>query len=258
MAFQDTYCEDLESQLDAGISSLTQAKATIDGALSEVDALLAIFDLLASSTAEQITNGIFDIQSAATDSIPLIPDASDMEDLINACTQFKVNFDLGSPRGIAEDFANKAANALGTAIGSAFDILTGLPEFAISELLNGIEDILSQIQIPDLLGLLDGILECLDQVCGSDVSSEVDQIDDLLNGMSLDDSGLLDKSTIFSDSGISQDKIDDLTTIGDQIVSAKDDAADALQTSKDILKGNTKAIKKAASAIAGAIDIPFA
>lgn len=257
--FEETYCQGLEAKLDATIGTLQQAQTAISGPLAQATSLLNDFEGQFSSTLEQIDGGISNLVSAAADSIPDPPNVDNVMDMLSKCAGLQTAFTSGSPGGIADDFSKSVGDSIGSAIGDAFDVLESLVEFPIVRVMDTVNEILSNLNVPNLIGELDGFLDCLDSLCGSDTSSKIDQINNLMSSMKLTTDGILDRSTLFSVAGISQTKIDDLVNIGDSLTNVKSLAADNIESVSDALKSTVKAVKSnAIGTIIGKINIPFA
>jgi len=257
--FTDSYCDELERKLDSAISSLYSARSAMRDPLNQVQGKLNDYLGTPVSDINIINNGLNQIGGAADSSVPAIPDTSDIQELMDKCLDLKLNFELNTPEGIVGDFFRQIGDALADALGAVFDLIGDVIEFVIGKLFQLIDTILSQFDLSGLLGLLDGFLDCIDVMCGRDVSGKIDTVNYLLDDMNVGDDGKLDRGKLFSTAGLDTSRIDALTTVDDGIISATTDAATKAVTSGVNLKSSVKSIKKqAVTAVADKIDIPFA
>lgn len=239
-------CKDLERQLDDKIRVMEQAKEAVNAPTKLLNKELGKLIGEPASSAQDLSDATNAIQSGVDENTPTIPDTSEMEDILQSCGIIEDNILSGktSPAAAVGAFVSEAANAINRGVNDALDTISDLLEAPASFLVNAINDILKNIKIPDILSSLDGILDCLDSTCGGDVSGKVDYVNNLMSDMKLNDSGLIDTDTIFTEAGISQDQMNNIGDVTTKITDAKLAADEQALAASDALGGGIKDIMK--------------
>lgn len=260
MGIQDTYCYVLEQKLDVAIAALESIDKTIKGPLEALQNLLEDYAGKADSLIDDIEDGVKSLQDAVKSALPEVDDDDDdLQNILDKCLGLKTDFVTESPAGLINDFIGFVANAIIDALEDAFALLAGLIEFPIAKLIDFLNDLLSNVNISDLLSELDGFLDCLEALCGSDIASKIDTVESLLANMKVSESGRLNTGTLYSDAGLSQNKIINITNILNRLKESKDEGAVSTQDSAKKLKTEVKSLKKQiVGQVDGKIDIPFA
>jgi hypothetical protein len=259
MGIQDTYCYGLEQKLDVAIAALESIDKTIKGPLKALQNLLEDYADKADSLIDDINDGVGSLQDAIKLAIPDPPDGKDLQNVLDKCLGLKVDFEIESPAGIIGKVIGSIGDILISVLEEAFNLLAGLIEFPIAKLIDFLNGLLSNINISDLLSELGGFIDCLEALCGSDIASKIDTIESLLANMKVSDSGRLNTGTLYSDAGLSQNKIINITFIVDQLEESKSEAAVSIENIAKKLKTEVKSLKKQiVGKIEGKIDIPFA
>ena len=241
-----TTCQDLEAQLDEKIAVLEQAKEAMNAPTKLLNKELGKLIGGPASSAGDILAAKDTIQGGVDDNTPAIPNTDEIENMLKDCGLLSDNILSGktSPAAAVGDFVKKAGDAVEDAIGKALEAISNLLEAPAATIINAINDILDKIKVPDVLGALDGILNCLDAMCGSDVSGKVDYVNTLASDMKIDDNGALDVDTLFSEAGIDQGQADNIKEIGTKIADAKSSAQEQAASSGEALGGGIKELVK--------------
>lgn len=187
----------------------------------------------------ELRNNLYELKSKPTTAVALlnsklgtlsnqmksqVPDLNnnidDVKRMAAACTPFK---NLMSGKGSLTD-------AIKSVVGATDDMVSGILTDAVNNLMNNVseytsgkamsllDDMFSNIKIPDILGNLDPLINCLDNMCpGSRTSSIVDEINQIQSDMGFTDEGKFDSAKIMRDVGMPSDKTTNLTNINSLI-----------------------------------------
>lgn len=243
---QGTYCKDLETQCDDAIKILQQAQSAINGPTKELDKNLKGILGQPASAVNDINSASDDITNTANDATATPSGAGAIEDVLKNCGILQADVLSGktSPAESIGKFLESASNSLSDAMDTAMDLISSLAEAPVAAIINTINDILEPFDLKGIFSKLDGIFDCLDSMCGSNISGKVDYVNDLADQMQLDSEGNFDTNTILQNSGISSEQISNITTLGDKISTAKDNAAAAAASSADSLGDGVKNLTK--------------
>ena len=145
----------------------------------------------------------------------MVPDLKKFDqlvDMINACVFFSSNPTLGYPSSLARGIVVGIKSA---ANGIIRDITNGLPEFDSGAMLRSLSDQLGVGGLnlrPIIKNLRDG-LNCMNTLCGVDVTSRLQKLNGFLSSCCLTGTGTLDFNKLFTDAGLSPDKMNIMNNV---------------------------------------------
>jgi len=215
----------------------------------------------------ELRNSLYDLKSKATTPINLlnsklnslessmkaqVPDLlnnrQDLEVLMRKCTPFG---DLMNGRGSLTDAIKSVVGAtsdmlLGVVDDAADSLMKNVEEYASGKAMAALDTLFGEVKIPDVLGGLDPLINCLDGMCpGSRTSGIVDKINNIQNEIGFDDEGKFDSAAIMNKVGMPSDKQTNLTSINSLISKT---ASDAQSSASNQVNTLFKTIKKEAKA----------
>ncbi len=258
---QGAMCQDLESKLDRSLGTLLKAKNAMNSPLKTVMSQMTGAVGAAETPAGEMGSALSSAGSSLGNAIPKAPNGVDeVKSLLENCGILEAELPKVSAKKIMGNFSTTSTSGLLSTIGNIFDTFEGLVEFPIAKGIDAINFIAQQLGLIDLVSAMDGYLDCLSSMCGSSVSPKLDYANTLMDQMYINDNGELDQGRLFSESGISNQQIINITDIGDTISSAKTTAATEIQEAGTALADAAKSIKTGSlsDAIADRITIPWA
>jgi len=219
MDIKSGLCSGFDDKLGGAIGNLNQMKGIMNGPLSMLKNELGQLEGAAASPGNALNDGLGAISDAATDSIPSIPDVSGIEDMLKDCNilQGDLLSGLQSPASLIGGFLDQATGIAGDAISGVLGLLGDLLEAPAAFLVNQINDLLGGFGVGSLLSELDGMLNCLDSMCGSDVSGQIDQVNGILDDLNLDDMGEFDIDKAMDGINIPSDVMENLSSLADTL-----------------------------------------
>jgi len=242
---QGAMCAGIESQLDSAIATLEKAKNAmknpLDGIFDQIGALAGS----AATPADDINNALNDMTSGINDAIPKPPSGlGEVKDMLSKCGILEADLDSISGTKLSVDFGSISASTFTDALNGLLDDLQSLAEFPIAKALEALKDLLAGFGLGSIISSLDGFLDCLDSMCGSDISGKIDYVNQLITDMKINDDGELDMESIYQDSGASSDTISNLANIGNKLSESKDSAASGIADAASGLVDAVSSIKQ--------------
>ena len=201
---QGTMCRKMERELDKGLGEMGKARNAMYTALDDVKSSLSDMVGQVATPLNDMNSALGDLNNAASDAMPSFPVGSgQLEDMLQKCGILKQDLPKLSGSAIYDDFANATSTSFENALKDAFDGIS-FPEFGISDMFRDLGKQLDFFDVSGILSGLDGFLNCLDSMCGSNVSDKIDYANDLVDDMGLDSvTGKLDTEGLMNDAGIS-------------------------------------------------------
>ena len=238
-------CQDLEAKLDSAIASLEKAKNAmknpLDGIFSQLDGLIGT----TATPVDDINSALGDMEGKLNDAIPKAPSGIDeVMDMLSKCSILEEDMGKVSGTKLEVNFTSISTKGFTDAISNALDDLQSLAEFPIAKALEGLKDLLAGFGLGEIISSLDGFLNCLDGMCGSDISGKMDYVNNLIDEMKINDDGELDMETIYKESGAPSDSISNLANIGNKLSESKDSASTGIADATAGLVDSVKSIKK--------------
>jgi len=238
-----TMCRKLEGKLDKGLSEMGKIRNSAWNALNDVKGALADMVGQAASPLNEMTDALDGLKNAASDAMPSFPVGTDqLEDMLKNCGILKDDLPKMSGSSLFDDFSKSVGLNFDLSIGDYFDGID-LPEFGIGKMFDDLASKLDFLDTSGILSGLDGLLNCLDSMCGSDLSGKVDHANDLVDGMGLDVKGALDTDKLMSDSGISSSQISNINSVKSANEENKFDLKQSTQNAGDSLVTSVKKYK---------------
>jgi hypothetical protein len=194
MDITDGICGGFDTKLSDTLGSFDQMYSAVKGPMNDLTKAMGKLSDVVPSSSNDITNGIGDIESAATAAVPDIPDVSDIESILQDCGLLQGDL-LSGLSNVADLIAGYIEQAIGIvtdAISGVLDLLGDLLEAPAAFIMDQINKLLGLFGVGDLLSYLDGLINCLDSVCGSDVSGAIDHVNYIVEDLHLNDAGEFD------------------------------------------------------------------
>ncbi len=141
----------------------------------------------------------------------------------------------------AGDYAADIMNGVGDGITASLDSLkASLPELGVDDLREFIESQLDSLLIDKIKETIDQLIECLSAVCGKDMSSKIDEVNDMLENAGLDVEGKLDMDTLMDDAGLTDDHKENINESTDKMKETRGSAQDSATRSGENYMNNLK------------------
>jgi len=175
----------------------------------------------------------------------LLSNKSDLARMAEACTPFK---NLIDGKGSLTDAIGSVVDATNNLIqnvvlDAANTLMSNVEEYASGAAMSALDAMFGNIKIPDILGNLDPLLNCLDNMCpGHRTSQIIDQVNQIQSDMGFTDEGKFDAAKIMQEVGMPSDKQANLNSIGSIIT---DTTAKAQESASNQVSSLFSSIKKA-------------
>ena len=214
-------CSGLTSNLDGLLGGLGQIKSAMNDPLTNLNNEISNLEGQTATPTIDINSAAGDLTNAANDSIPDLPDVSEIDKILQDCGILNGSLLGGVPdvSSIVGDYLNQSLNSLSNIIDKTLEALSNLIEIPVVILINSINKLLNAFGIGDMIKQLDGLLNCIDAICGTDISSQAGYVDNMLNDMNINDSGNFDPNMAFADFNIPNTIVDNITSINDTVLS---------------------------------------
>jgi hypothetical protein len=235
---QTALCNSLNQQFDGLIAPIIAAKSGYQSRLREFKNLLRNTTFTPQS---QIDSELNNLRNSARNNMPgkELQDMRELRDILENCDFFNI-------------FSPASALISGTV--GLFDKISDLisnsgitvPEFGLGAIADALERLLDGIGTPggsnlkELFERADQLINCLDSICGYDVTGKISRLEDLVTDYELDNSYNIDYSTIYSDAGLTASEIQGMTTVTDGIASINVESLTSISDSVSSVKALTK------------------
>jgi len=172
----------------------------------------------------------------------------DLLDMAKACTPFA---DLMNGKGSLTDATKSVVDATNNMVadvitGAADTLMSNVEEYTSGAAMAGMDSLFSELKIPQVLGTLDPLINCLDNMCpGSRTSAIVDELNDIQEEMGFDDEGAFDSAKMMQDVGMPADKTENLNSIDDMLINTVKEVQDDAASEVSDLFTSIKKAKKA-------------
>jgi len=221
MDISNGLCSNLEDQLSSKMKNLDYINSILQSPSSLLKSELTNLVGLTASPIGDITNATGLISTAAADSIPSIPNTNDIENILQDCGLLQGNLldGLISPSILVDSYLGAVTKALFDSINAVLNSLGNLIEAPAAFLMNEINNQIKGFGFGTILSELDSIINCLDNLCGKDMSNDIDYVNNVLDDLSIDYYGNFYPSWATTGYSLSQDIIDNITALNDTLVS---------------------------------------
>jgi len=238
-------CQELLGQFDEGMDQLRSAKTNLIG------------DLTGKITELQNTiySPLNDLQNSVSEALDnmesMVPDFSaagaaiqEITDILQACSVLDEKYE-GNPANALQNLTDSLFDGANDIMDSIFG---AVPELDLARGLNDLLNRGADFDLENLIPGMDSMLNCLSSVCGSDVSSRIDQMNDIMGELNLTDSGSFDLEGIMDSAGLGADAKEGLTNVTSTVTTVK---ANITQSVTD----GISSVKSAQAAISGRFSL---
>jgi hypothetical protein len=180
--FKEGICSQTTAALDLALDNLYKYRYLL---MKYNDEILNFFDDMVWNAEDTIINGANTVLSNLSSMVPDVSEVDEITNILNVCVFFKE----GSIPS-ASSLINSAVDSVYSNAESIIDGLVGvLDEFKIGGLLKSLENYISTYKIPNIVDKITKMLNCLDAICGVDITSRLQGLNQFLSDCYLDGSG---------------------------------------------------------------------
>jgi len=186
------------------------------------DADRAARDILGSIPTPDniIDSALGDLTNAVGDAIPDLSDVGTLIDILNRCTPLKNLFNgTGSLLDAVDYMSDMVSDIVGDVFDSALStIMSAIPEFNVGLDSLGVGDFFDDLKVPDFLGVLDGLLNCISDMCpGQSTDDILSDVIKLQDDMFFTDIGSFDTEAMLTSVGVSTAQFDNVLKLQDSM-----------------------------------------
>lgn len=235
---QTSLCNSMSQQFDGLIAPILAAKSQYQKTMRDLDATLRSTSFSPQSAIDGELN---DLKNKVKSNMPGsdLGAMEELKDLIENCEYL--------------DALSPAAALIG-ATGGLFDKIGSLvdnsgvsiPEFGLASLADQLKKLMSGVGIPggsvlkELFEKADKLINCLDALCGYDVTNKINTLNQLVEDYGLTDQFDIDFDNMFSNAGLSTTEIDGLNTAFTGVDDINTDAIGSINDAVSSVKSLTK------------------
>ena len=194
-----------------------------------------------------VDSALSDLKNDVNSKVPDLSDADTLNEILKRCTPLKNLMDGAGSLNDALDYMGDMVSDLA---GDAFDaaisgIMSAIPEFNASLDMLGCDDFFKNMKVPEFLGVLDGLLDCISNMCpGPSTDYLLDKALNLQDEMFFTDDGTFDRDRMLADVGVSPAQTANLTKLQDSMATIRADAITDIEGQVTTLFDNVKKAKK--------------
>jgi len=226
-------CKGLTSDLNNQLGSLSEIGNALNKTNTDLNNQLGGLTDAIPSDVGDITSGVDQLGDAISSGIPDIPNIEDIENMLKECD---ILGKIKNPMDIIDSFLSNSLTTISDLISNTLGSLFDLIEFPSIGLINDLNDLLSKFSLGDMISQLDGLLNCLDSVCGVDVSGQVDSMNSMLDTYNIDDTGTLDMNALLSKAtNVPSSIVSNISSTSNSLASQKSSALDSIYEATDAL-----------------------
>ena len=229
------FCDDFEAKLDSAIKTLKSAHKFVDKKVADLKS--AANDLIPEPTSppSSIDSANNTVTESVKEETPDFTNVNDVLNVFNACGLMKSKIQFSSQTNVEKTISKHVQKGVNNAISNVGISLAGIAEYPVSVLSKQINEYLAKIKIPDLLGNIDKYMECIDAMCGRDLSSKIDEVNELMEGWEIDETGFIDTNKIISSVGVAVEKVTNVNSLLNNIAKQETAALNTIAQSTNLI-----------------------
>lgn len=227
----ESVCQDMLGQFDSSMSMVGMAERGLKGELRGVSSMLSNATYAPLSNVQNASNLAM---SQMGNVIPVFNNTTfdEMLNVINSCSSLAGKNPLDLLNQMTGSLLASADNLIG-------DLFSSIPQLDVGNALSGLLDKfgVDGLNFTEMIPSMDGILNCLSSVCGSDVSSRIDSMNDITGRLKIKDSGDFDMDSVMGDVGLGANEMQGLTEITNVKQSFKANIKSSVSSGQELFKG---------------------
>lgn len=192
-------CSKLLGDFDGNFDGMSTFKNTILSNSNIVQNTLNNLKNTGFSDVNDVINNASSVLNNYEDFIPSLSDLDDLARFIEACLYASESDILNTPLGLFRSITDYLYDNLYDVVGLLTDTT---PEFSIAIDMSKLDRLLDSLRVPFLTDLMGKILNCLDEICGTDITSRQEELSTFLSDCKLTSGGALDVNTIYDNCGL--------------------------------------------------------
>jgi len=245
--FKDQACDKYTDQTNRAKNQLKRLHQKTRGPLNEVKNKLNNLKSKATTPIDELTDKLKKLNKDMMDKVPDLSNNDDLNALKKLCGKLNDLLDgSGSLDDAIKDVTDATQNLITNVLNDSADsLMKNVEEYAAGQAMNVLDELFGEAKIPNILGTLDPLLQCLNDMCpGSSTNEIVDELNTMQNEMGFTDDGNFDSGLIMDQVGMSNDKKTNLTSIDSVITQTKSDASTSVSKQVENLFNSEKKAKK--------------
>jgi len=219
-------CAKLTSEADIMLASIEKKKSSFEAQVESVKTMINNLKIgpgfRPQSVIQSYCNDLFkNINSM----VPNLSQFDEVADIINKCSFLSNHPTMKHPsaivKGVMGDLKSGANNVIR-------DLTGGLPDFEIGLSIKGLNGLVKTEKL-DIVKDLKSALGCMGAICGTDITSRMNKLQNVLNACLIKIDGTFDINSLFTVCGMTPDEILSTETLNnaiDNIYSRIDSACD--------------------------------
>lgn len=240
-----SYCSKYGQLLDRHIRTLDDLRDVLDVPLALLRKHMNTMSGSTPSDTDTINDEMSKIKDLIDGHIPEFPDTDTIDNMLEKCGLMKSGLldGLIDIDALLDIFFDMQAGGISDTIQKALADMLDIAEKGAAFLLNALGELVKKLNLKALLDLLDPLLECLDSMCGSDVSNQVEYINRTLDDLCIDDAGNFDPVKAMKDIELDPTVKSNTTGIGAKIEENSGNAWKKIEDSGTTLKDKFNEVK---------------
>jgi len=237
----DAICQQMLAQFDKGLALANMAKRSLEGQLSTITNQLNSFtNFSALQDIEDAAHNALDMFGSNLPDFSNVGSYNEFLDVINSCNFLKNDKKLSDPLKLLNSLQSSLLSGASSILDDAFDLI---PEIQLGNALNGIIDKFGTkgFNFSESIPGLDGVLTCLSAICGEDISSRLNELQDLTDTLKIKDDGSFNMDQVMDDAGIGSQR-ENFSKITDTAQGMATSSTDAVSQGKAMFKNFKKGI----------------
>jgi len=214
--FKKEMCDKYTTSAEQAYNQLSRLNSATRGPMNEIKRNLNKLKSKATTPVNKLRSKLGDVASLTAKAIPDFSDENTLNSFIKKCTPLG---DLMNGTGSLTDAIEAVKKSTQNLVDDMIfkiampSIMFDVPEFDIGFDMNGLDKLFVSFKIPDILGGLDGLIDCIEKLCpGVETQKVIRATNELQNTMGFTDNGLFDSQALMTNVGMPPDKIANLTT----------------------------------------------
>ncbi len=238
----EMFCNTFEAEVDMLMTTVKTAVSMIKARILDLqDAIDVLKDKLPSSQ-DLLNFKLSELDDALADDAPDFSDLDKIQEILISCSILQEMLQFPNFASILDSYLRDLDNLISQTLEDALALLEALVEYPVAYLINMINGFIESYDLSIDVQRLRDLLQCINAVCDRDVSLELLEINNLLDGAYLTSGAGLDTSRLYSEGGLNPQHILNVTMCVNRIESSTSNAISSVQSEVSGFLNNVKTL----------------
>ena len=238
----EMFCNIFETEVNILMATAKTAISMIKARIKDLQDVIDVLKDKIPSGQDLLDLKLSELDDALADDAPDFSDIDKIQEILVSCNILQEMLQFPNFAGILDSYLRDLESNISGTLESALALLEALVEYPVAYLVNMINGFIESYDLSVDVQRLRDLLQCINAVCGRDVSSELLELNNLLDGAYLTSAAGLNTSRLYSEGGLTPQHILNVTTCVSRIESSTNNAISSVQSEVSGFLNNVKGL----------------